>query len=144
MKKENTLKISIPFEGLKITLWKMIKKDPDYIMFNASIMSSKKNEDGTWLNEYSAITCVAREKAMHKIDNSYREKKKILINGNLSFNEEKRMVTGKNGEYPETIYTKPIYNIRSFEELLEDGKTILYNSKSSNNQSQENSEDIPF
>jgi hypothetical protein len=139
MKKENTLKISIPFEGLKITLWKVIKKDPDYIMFNASIMSSKKNKDGTWLNEYSTITCAAREEAMHKIAEIYEEKKKISINGNLSFNEEKRMVIGKNGEYPETIYTKPIYNIKSFEELLEDGKTIHYAKK--NNKS---NNDIPF
>jgi hypothetical protein len=139
MKKENTLKISIPFEGLKITLWKMIKKDPDYIMFNASIMSSKKNKDGTWLNEYHYITCFAKSEIMHKIAEIYEEKKKIQINGTLSFNTEKRMVIGKNGEYPETIYTKPIYNIKFFEELLEDGKTIHYETKN-----KKSNDDIPF
>lgn len=139
MKKENTLKISIPFEGLKITLWKVIKKDPNYIMFNASITSSKKNEDGTWLNEYHYITCFAKSEIMHKIAEIFKEKKKIQINGNLSFNEEKRMVIGKNGEYADTIYTKPVYNIKSFEELLEDGKTIHYATKNKNL-----NDDIPF
>lgn len=153
MTKENTLKISIPFEGLKITLWKMIKKDPNYIMFNASIVSSKKNEDGTWLNETNYITCFARETAMNKIKEIYEEKKKILINGNLSLKPEKKEITDKDGktikdkdgkDIYKAIYTEPVYNIKSFEELGEDGKTIHYKSKSSNDKSQINNEDIPF
>ena len=144
MKKENTLKLSIPVTDLKITLWTVLKRDLSYIMFKASIMSSKKNEDGTWLNEYNYITCFAYNEIMHKINEIYQEKKKLQISGTFSFMPEQREVTGKNGNYNETIYTKPSLIINSFEEFAEDGKTIHYKSKSSNDKSQEYNEDIPF
>jgi hypothetical protein len=140
----NQLKLRIRIQDQQMTLWKIIKQEPTYIMFNASITSGKKNSDGTWDNINQPFTCFANTEAMKTIvQNKSADRAKIKVSGSITMLPEKRTAMGRNGEYQETIFSNPTINIDTVE-FLSAGETQSGEYQKADDTYSKIDDDIPF
>lgn len=139
MKKEINLTINLANQ--KLTLWKILKKDYTYVMFNASIQNSRKKEDDTWDNVNTYCTCfVKQEDIIKKLINGFTEKRQIKIIGTMSFKRDLRdQINEKGISYKQDLFHSPVINILNFD-FIENNQNTKYNNPSL----QEIDDDIPF
>jgi hypothetical protein len=144
------LKLRIKIQDQYMTLWEVIRSEPNYVMFRASVTSGKKNPDGTWDNVNQNFTCFANGEAMNSIKQNFHQQEgspqraKIKVSGNLALLPEKRTAMGKNGEYQESIFSNATLNVDfiEFVELNNEGMEIQ--TKKTEEENIDMDDDIPF
>jgi hypothetical protein len=113
---KNELKLRLKIADQQLTLWEIIRQEPTYVMFRASVTSGKKNPDGTWNNINQTFTCFASGDAMQPLLDNFVQKGRIKVSGSITMLPEKRSAVGKNGnEFQESIMSNLTLNVDALE-----------------------------